>query len=110
MEQFNLRNDEGRNVKFTGECIGSACNEFDRACGSAWSGETGRRYELALYRSNSGRLICERIMYTQWVGERDHHVVKLCLTLENVFDFFGYGPLAKQLYKDAAIDDAEQVA
>jgi len=70
---WHLPNDSGHDVKFTGECIGSAANEFDRAYGTAWSGETGRRYEYDLYRTASGKYVCVKIMYTQWQGARPSH-------------------------------------
>jgi hypothetical protein len=110
MQDYNLRNDNGRDVKFTGECIGSAANEFDRAHGSRWSGETGRRYEYDLYRTKSGKFVCVKTMFTMWQGERDHHAVEVCATLGEVFAYFGTSRLAKELYEDAGLDDAEEVA
>lgn len=64
---------------------------------------------LALYKTEGGKLICERIDRTRWQGERDSHHAKVCANNNEVIDFFGHGWLAKELHKEAGIDAAERI-
>lgn len=64
---------------------------------------------LALYKTEGGKFICERIDRTRWQGERDSHAAKVCTSDAEVFDFFGHSWLAKDLYSEAGLDAAERI-
>lgn len=104
METFTLEIDNEPNIRFTGELIGYASSSPDKAMGSSYSGQAGRWTELALYKTKDGQFICHQVGRTSWQGERDRFSGKVCGTLEEVKEFFGYRWLAKELYKNAGID------
>lgn len=109
METFTLEINNEPNIRFTGERIASAYSTDDQAMGSSYSGQTGRWTELYLYRTRGGKYICHQIDRTRWQGEKDHFSGKVCETLEEVKEFFGYNWLAKELYAEAGIDEAVDV-
>lgn len=98
METFTLTNDDGRDVRFTGEIIAEASSR--RHTGNSQS----RWTELTLYRTASGKFVCYEVGRTMWQGERNRHKVTVCTDHEGVIDAFGDGPLAKDLYSSADID------
>lgn len=109
MEQYTVERDGARALKFTGEELASARSHADQAMGSSWSGSVGRWTELTLYKTKGGKYVCEKIERTQWQGERDRYSGATCDSTEEVMEFFGHGWLAKELYYNADIDDAEEV-
>lgn len=109
METFTLEIDNEPNIRFTGELMACAVSSDNQAMGSNYSGQTGRWTELELYRTKGGKFICHQVGRTRWQGERDRFSGKVCETLEEVKEFFGYRWLAKVLYSEAGIDDAVEV-
>ena len=91
-------------IKFTGEVMATATSSANNSSGSAHSGSVGRWTELQLYKTQSGKYICESIGRTQWQGERDIFNGAICTTVDEVIAFFGTGWLAKELYDSAKID------
>ena len=89
---FVLDRDCGPKYEFDGELIAEASSQHE-------SGSTGRWTELRLYRTVGGKYICERRALTCWENETDSHEAEVALTAEAVVLFFGYGKLAKQVYK-----------
>lgn len=108
-ELFEVYRDNKPALEFYGECIASVSSSDDKAMGSMWSGETGRWTELALYKTTSGKYVCEQIGRTRWQGERDRFSAEVCDTLDQVRAFFGHRWLAKELYEDAGIKDVQTV-
>ncbi|MFK0572143.1 hypothetical protein [Endozoicomonas sp.] len=106
METITVRVDNQPDIRFIGECLGSTSSSSNNASGSNYSGETGRWAELAVYKTKSGKYICEQIGRTQWQGEKDRFSGAVCETLADVQAFFGHRWLAKDLYNDAQIDSA----
>jgi hypothetical protein len=106
METITVRRNDARDLKFTGELLASAESSANNASGN-YSGSVGRWTELNLYQTKAGKYVCQRIGYTQWQGERHGYEAEVCGSAEAVFDFFGGGWLAKQLYRDAGLDTAE---
>ncbi|HAV1239649.1 TPA: hypothetical protein JGU28_004427 [Salmonella enterica] len=104
MKTYTLDIDNARNIRFTGEIIGSAASSDNNAMGHSYSGETGRWTELRLYRTSGGNFVCHQIERTCWQGQRDCFRGKICKNLKEVFEFFGYGWLAKDLYDDAGLE------
>ncbi|MDP3279946.1 MAG: hypothetical protein U1D41_05730 [Nitrosomonas sp.] len=109
MEQFEIVKDNGPALAFDGELLAKVSSNPNVAYGSSYSGETGRWQVLALYKTQGGKFICERINRTQWQGERDSHNAKVCLNHGEVIEFFGHSWLAKDLYSEAGIDSSEIV-
>jgi len=108
MKKHNVRRDGHRDISFTGELIAEVSSSPETAR-SDYSGATGRWAELRLYRTKGGKLVCEQIGRTQWQGEHDRHSGAVCDNEAGVVEFFGHGWLAKELYKEAEIDAAEEI-
>lgn len=109
METFTVEIDNKPSIRFTGELVAAAASSDDRGYGSMFSSETGRWTELALYKTKGGKFICHQIGRTRWQGERDRHSGKVCETLAEVKEFFGYRWLAKELYEKAGIEAVVKV-
>jgi len=106
MQSFIVKRDGARDIKFSGELIAEVSSTSNNAS-SSYSGSTGRWTELALYRSQAGKFICQSIGRTQWDGEHDRHSGAICADMNCVMEFFGHGWLAKELYESADLDTAE---
>ena len=106
---FTLQRDGAPPLRFKGELLAETRSSPDRGRGD-WSGATGRWTELRLYRTKGGKFVCQRINRTQWQGERDSFEAVVCQTENDVMEFFGWGWLAKDLYAEAGLDAAEDVA
>ncbi|SFE41403.1 hypothetical protein [Nitrosomonas sp. Nm166] len=109
MQEFTIDRDNGASLFFTGELLVKVSSSDNNASGSSYSGQTGRWQVLALYKTEGGKLICERIDRTRSQGERDSHHAKVCANSNEVIDFFGHGWLAKDLYDEAEINACEIV-
>lgn len=108
MQQYIVKNDSSRNIRFTGEVVASAESSPDTAHPS-FSRSTGRWTELTLYRTKGGKFVCHELGGTQWQGEHNRHRAAVCEDEEAVIEFFGTGWLAKELYDDAGMDCAVNV-
>lgn len=97
MDKITVKNDNAPDIRFTGELMEMA---------SSRSNDTTRWTELELYKTQTGKFVCSEIGYSQWQGERDHYKAKVCNSVEEVTQFFGYGWLAKRLYERANLDTA----
>ena len=109
MDTITLRIDNAPNIRFTGEMVASVASSDDMSAGSSYSGDRGRWTELILYKTKGGNFICHEIGHTRQQGERNRFKGKVCETLGEVKEFFGYRWLAKKLYIEAEIDDAVEV-
>ena len=109
MQEFQIDRDNGASLSFTGELLAKVSSSDNNASGSSYSGQTGRWQVLALYKTEGGKFICERIDRTRWQGERDSHHAKVCTSNNEVIEFFGHGWLAKDLYEEAGIVACETV-
>jgi hypothetical protein len=105
METIEIEVTGGADLRFTGEQIASVCSNANNASGS-YSGQTGRWAEYFLYRTASGRYVCQIIQHTQWQGDKDQCIAGVCGDDAQVIEFFGHDWLAKELYKKAGIDAA----
>jgi len=108
METITIPVDNGPSIRFVGERISHVKSSPNNAHPS-YSKQTGRWSELVLYKTVSGKYVCQEIGRTQWQGERDRYSAKVCDTPEEVIEFFGHRWLAKELYKDAGIEDVVTV-
>lgn len=109
MENFEIVRDNDTTLAFDGELLAKVSSNPNNAYGNSYSGEVGRWQILALYKTQGGKFICERINRTQWQGERDSHAAKVCTSNKEVIEFFGHSWLAKDLYSEAGLDAAERI-
>jgi len=107
MEKITVERDNQRNISFIGELLAKTSSSDDRAMGSSYSGETGRWQVLKLYKTEQGNFVCQRINRTCWQGERDSYEAVICRNELEIFDFFGYSRLAKDLYIKADVNNLE---
>jgi len=108
MEKITLENDNAPDVAFTGEQVASVASSNNNAS-SYYSGTTGRWTTLQLYKTKSGKYVCQSIGHTQWQGESTRYKVSICEDEAGVIAFFGHGWLAKHLYEEAGIVDAQEI-
>lgn len=104
METITLRRDDGADIRFQGEQIASE---------SSWhhDGPRNTRWTvLTLYRTRGGKLVCSEVGRTIWQGERDRFKVHVADTEQQLIDSLGFGWLAKELYEEAGIDHAQDIA
>ena len=109
LSSFKLRVDNQPNLRFTGECIAKAESSEEKSSGSSYSGSIGRSTDLALYKTKGGQFVCHCIEHTRWEGERTSYSLRVCTTEEEVFDFFGFGWLAQELYDKAGLDQSIEI-
>lgn len=95
--QFVACRDNGPDIVFNGCLLGSIDNK-DQA------ESTGRWLELSVYRTDGGKLICERLRRTLNPGERDVCEAAVCDSTIEMTDFFGFGRLSKLLFSRAKIE------
>ena len=107
---YKLKVDNAPSLLFTGQCLASVASSDNQAAGLDYSGQRGRCRSYGLYKTQGGKYICRRIDCTARDDERDCYSAKVCDTLDQVKDFFGYDWLAKDLYEEAGIDDSVAVA
>ena len=108
MDTITLRNNNAPSLRFSGELLASTSSSNERSS-SYYSGTTGRWTTLELYKTASGKFVCQSIGHTQWQGEHDRHKAVVCETEAEVIEFFGHGWLAKDLYDDAGIEDVTDI-
>lgn len=65
---------------------------------------TGRFTVHQVWKTSGGNYACAKIYKTQWQGENDNHLAKICKTHEEVISFYGLGEQAKDLYYKLGID------
>lgn len=103
MDTITLTRDDDRDVRFSGDEIASV---------SSWehSGPRNQRWtNLSLYRTASGKLVCDEVGKSLWRGEHDRNQVHIADTEGQLIESVGTGWLAKDLYDEAGIDHAEEI-
>ena len=108
METITLINDNAPDIRFKGELIAKTWSNANNSS-SYYSGSVGRWMQLELYRTASGRFVCQSTGYTRWDGEQDRRKAAVCESESEVITFFGHGWLAKDLYEKAGITDTIEV-
>lgn len=97
MENFTVKIDELPGFNFTGELLANVNSRLIENS-SIWK-------ELSLYRTESGKLVCQQINH----GKEKVFRGEICSTMNDVMDFFGHRWLTKMLYNKAGIDDSLRV-
>lgn len=98
VEEFCLQNGDGPDYKFRGYHLGSISGMMDY-----------KLVTMSLYKTVSGNYICYRCDEPQLersIGEYDYKT-KVTYFHDNedlVHKTFGYGPMAKKLYRECGID------
>ncbi len=72
MENYIVKRDGQRDLKFTGEIIGAASSRW--LAGK----EQNRWTEVKIYKTQSGKFVVETINYTQWQGELNNYRAEIC--------------------------------
>ena len=108
MEEIVIPRDNEKDLRFTGELVAEVQSSANNAS-TRYSGSTGRWTVLKLYKTKAGKFVCQSIGRTQWDKETDRYSGAACTTHDEVTAFFGHGWLAKELYGEAGIDDAETI-
>lgn len=98
---FVVERDGDKNLKFNGRIVAAVSSSPDR----------GRWVELNLYKTKSGSWVCEQIGHSSWQDEVTQHKAAVIPedNLSEVFDFFGCGWLAKELYEEADIECVQEI-
>lgn len=108
MTEFTIKNDNGPDIKISGEMIGYAATS-DNSAHTKFSGSPGRWTELMLYRTVDGKYVAANVEHSNWDGERDMHNAVVCEDHDQIVEFFGHSPLSSDLYADAGINPSETV-
>lgn len=92
MEQITLNRTGDRQLQFAGEELASASSRTHQGpCENRW-------WELALYRSESGKLIVSISYRTQWQGEHATDTVYVCDTAEEIAETLRVHPYSAGVY------------
>jgi hypothetical protein len=91
--KHTLISDLSRDITFEGEELTALRRETG----------TGHHTLMEIYKTSGGNYACSKIYETQWQGEQDKHLAKICKTEQEVIEFFGLGRLAKDLYEEVGI-------
>lgn len=95
--QFVSYRDNDADIVFNGSLLASIDNKEQAEI-------TGRWIELSLYRTDGGKLVCERARRTLNVGERDKYESAICSSVVEVTAFLGFGRMSKNLFTKAGLD------
>jgi len=98
MSAHEIQIDNEPNIRFEGELIAEVQSDDSYI-------DRGRWKVFKLWRTPSGKFVCQTILRSSWGGESDGFCGKVCLNDASVIDFFGHSALAKRLYRQANISD-----
>ncbi len=99
-EMFIIERFNAPDIKFFGEELASVNTQTIFEDRARWT-------ELNLYKTSGGKFVGEEIGRSKFIGEKTLSEVSVCESLDEVIAFFGHGPLASDLYKQANIEDIE---
>lgn len=102
METITVQRDNDADLRFTGEELASASSK------STYN-DNGRWTVLKLFKTASGKFICQSIGRTQHQGESDRYSATVATDDAGIIAFFGHGRVAKELYSEAGIDDVKEI-
>lgn len=103
METITLDRDQAPDVRFTGEKVAHVSSFRQSGPGSQ------RWTELNLYKTKSGKWVCQEVGMSLWVGEETRYSVHIAETDKELVDSLGAGSLAKDLYYSAGIECVEDI-
>ncbi len=97
MQLIEIDVDNSPDIKFYGEKLGIASSKARGA--KRWT-------VLTIYKTRAGKYVCHKEGQSLMPDERLKSSCIVAETPAEVIDFFGQGPLSKELYKDAGILNA----
>lgn len=103
MDTITLDRDNGPDVRFTGEQVAYVSSRRTSGPGDI------RWTELALYRTASGKWVCQEKGLSRMEGESIRYTVYVADTDQELIDQVGTGSLAKYLYAEANIECIEDI-
>jgi hypothetical protein len=107
-ETYNLRNDNGRDVKFAGWMLTEVSSHSNQ-------GPSQNRWtEISIYRTRGGKYIVQIVGLTCYQGESNRYEVTVCATEDEVVKALEGGEgqlgwLAKDALDEAGIDHEQVV-
>lgn len=104
-----LKRTNDRALTFSGNLLASAQSSFNNAS-DRWSGQTGIRHTLNVWKTDGGNWVAQRITESQWEGSKTEYEAAVFGDTEKLSQFFGFGRLAQELYDRANIEVVEKVA
>lgn len=103
-KSYSLKRDTGPDIAFYGEKIAEV-DSRDYKLGA----QQLRWCEMVMYKTESGKIVVSISGRSKVPGEVDRLKVKVCETVQEVFDKVGFSRLAKSLYEEAGIRPEVQV-
>ena len=103
---YLLESDKTVPKRFTGKPMAFATSKtYDRS----GMEESARWTELRLYITKGGNYICQTQGMSEYGGEVTRRKVAVCESVLEVIEHFGQGRLAKEIYKEAGIENVDDV-
>lgn len=103
MRSYLLPNDNAPDLSFDGSVIATVSSRKNE-------GPRSERWTvLILYKTDGGLFVCQRIGKTTMPGEIEKSEVATYADALGVVNFFGYGWLSKDLYRNAGIHVVDRV-
>lgn len=99
LEVIQLVNDGDADVRFEGRHLMSVSSVP----------RNGRTQTFSLYLTKGKRYVAVKTGHSIWPGERPRQEVKVIENTQDIPEFLGYSPLAKELYKRLDLDLANVV-
>lgn len=96
--KHTLQSDMSRNITFEGDEEPLASCRMETG--------TGHFTVYKVWKTSGGNFACSKIYVTQWQGESNEHVAKICKNTEEVISFYGLNNQAKDLYVRLGIECA----
>ena len=119
---YLIRRDGEKDLKFNAEVVAAVSSQGNGRFGErarSWigNGMVARWRELIVYHTKGNATVCHEARMSKNAGEVDKHRAIVIpddgsdkLDSEKVIAFFGRDALAKRLYDDLRISDAEEIA
>lgn len=135
-QQFTLRNSSGKDIRFTGWKLAEVDNYNPLGKDPQTGFATGsvRWKERAVYQTESGKIVCHKLGCSKMPGEVDRGEVIIIASgvtvaietgtgrpasamfipapkppEQEIVEFFGGDPLAKELFAELGIEDVETI-
>lgn len=100
METIELQIDNAPDIRFYGERLGEA---------SSRTRDSKRWTVLTLYKTRAGKFVCHKEGQTLMPDEKLKSSCLVADTEAQIIEFFGQGPLSKELYHAAKIENVQVV-
>lgn len=109
MNNYIIENEGKKDYKFEGEHIAYVRTYPDTNYNDLYSGSNTSWQELTLYITNKKNYIGVKDECSLYIADKTKRDTAILKTEEDIIEFFGQDYLAHQLYKEADIDNMEEV-